>query len=604
MTASDSGGSGFNYMHVNVYKNDELLSDKSVTSSSNSTFSFTLDGEGKWVVYAMVYDNASNKQNQSPENEHGWYYQTYIIDKTTPVINYDIADGAAYNTSKTLTITASDSGGSGFNYMHVNAYRNDVLVNEKSVTSSKNNTFTVSLDTEGKWYVLSKVFDNAGNRQNQSPENENGWYYRIYYIDKTAPTVNFNLQEGNYSSLQSLILTPSDNLTYCWFDYAVFKDGNLIAQEWSLDKAKTLSYNDEGTYTISYAINDLAGNKSTGTKTYVIDKGVPTISYVAKYADGSGTYTSGNWTYRQVNTTISATDTTSGISSIQYILKSTYDSNNNTSWNTFSFSVGALTQSGNTWTGTESWSVQNGRNDTYYFRACNNAGKCSDPTSTTFNIKYDISPPTITYSLVGGTYSSPQTISVNVSDNIGIRSIHWQLHGPTYSSGNETGNFQVTIPSDGTWILYTMVTDLAGLYNEHQPLNENGFYYQSYTINSITCSWVKKLQSNGNTSCTSDTVPTNPSAGTTYTSCASYTGTKYRFKLTSKVTCGNNTTTVPTKTSSYDYTSASSAASACRDYVVSSCSGNGGSGNFNQSSMCSTNAQILYSKYTNTYTCS
>ena len=41
------------------------------------------------------------------------------------------------------------------------------------------------------------------------------------------------------------------------------------------------------------------------------------------------------------------------------------------------FGVSALTQNGNTWTGTESWSFTSGRNDTYYFQARDRAGNKS-----------------------------------------------------------------------------------------------------------------------------------------------------------------------------------------------------------------------------------
>lgn len=167
-----------------------------------------------------------------------------------------------------------------------------------------------------------------------------------------------------------------------------------------------------------------------------VDTKKPTIpTYVAFYADQSGNYTSGTWTKKTVHTTITSTDDGSGVAQIQY-------STDKKTWTKLNFAKKNLAQKGTTWSGTEEWTLKT-RNNTYYFRACDNAGNCSD-VSTTYNIKYDITVPKCSITSTTNSYSdSKVSVTVTCSDA---------------NSGCQTANKTETIGKDTP---YT-VTDKVG----------------------------------------------------------------------------------------------------------------------------------------------
>ncbi len=153
---SDTGGSG---CKGNVIRT--ISSDTNSTKESPGT----------------VYDNVGNAKKCSSD-------QIVRIDKTLPTVSYNLGGGMAYESNKTIRVTGYDTN---FSYMNVHVYKYNgngyVYSSDKSVSNHTSSIYDVNL-TSGKWIVYSQVYDKAGNRQNQSPDNGDGWYYQEYVIGK------------------------------------------------------------------------------------------------------------------------------------------------------------------------------------------------------------------------------------------------------------------------------------------------------------------------------------------------------------------------------------------------------------------------------------
>ncbi len=153
---SDEGGSG---CKGNVIRT--ISSDTNSTTESPGT----------------VYDNVGNAKKCSSD-------QIVRIDKTLPTVSYNLGGGMAYESNKTIRVTGYDTN---FSYMNVHVYKYNgngyVYSSDKSVSNHTSSIYDVNL-TSGKWIVYSQVYDKAGNRQNQSPDNGGGWYYQEYVIGK------------------------------------------------------------------------------------------------------------------------------------------------------------------------------------------------------------------------------------------------------------------------------------------------------------------------------------------------------------------------------------------------------------------------------------
>ena len=167
--------------------------------------------------------------------------------------------------------------------------------------------------------------------------------------------------------------------------------------------------------------------------TVVYDRTAPTTpTFVSKYSVGDATYNS-SWTNKQVYSRISTTDSLSKPIEIQY-------SKDKQNWTKFSFGKSnGLQTSGSSSYGEEVWSLIN-RNDTFYFRAIDNAGNISS-LSNAYVLKYDITNPTYTsYTTTPSTTSAVLTIT-GANDNYGISTYEYYLNGnkvgstttPTYT---------------------------------------------------------------------------------------------------------------------------------------------------------------------------
>ena len=215
-------------------------------------------------------------------------------------------------------------------------------------------------------------------------------------IDNKAPVIKIEPNgDDTYTKSKTININISDDLSGISSDstikYGFSKSkseepGSYKEVNVSTGNVKVIESSLTGEYYlwIKPSVKDNVGNENNDTlisDVYKFDNTAPSIpTYIAKYRDGSGSYTSGSNANKEVVTEISTTEADSGVEGIYY-------SKDKRSETKFNFGVSALTQNGSTWSGTESWDFRNGRNDSYYFRACDKAGNCSE-WSNVFNIKY------------------------------------------------------------------------------------------------------------------------------------------------------------------------------------------------------------------------
>ena len=145
------------------------------SNSSSETFTTTnFSAERNQLAYIRACDKLGNCSEAA---------STYIrIDKTKPTISYSVA-GGTYTTTKSVTVTPSDTGGSGYKCMDIQVNNSSGAILQKSCITDT--SYTVSLSSDGYYTIYTKVYDNAGNKQSQSPENQYGWYYQQYTISTT-----------------------------------------------------------------------------------------------------------------------------------------------------------------------------------------------------------------------------------------------------------------------------------------------------------------------------------------------------------------------------------------------------------------------------------
>ncbi|MDD6093284.1 MAG: hypothetical protein PUB90_01630, partial [bacterium] len=218
-------------------------------------------------------------------------------------------------------------------------------------------------------------------------------------IDNKAPVIKIEPNgDDTYTKSKTININISDDLSGISSDSTIkYGFSKSKSEEPSSYKEVNVSTGNvkitEGSLTGGYylwikpSVKDKVGNENNSTlvsDVYKFDNTAPSIpTYIAKYRDGSGSYTSGSNANKEVVTDISTNEVDSGVEGIYY-------SKDKSSENKFNFGVSALTQNGSTWSGTESWDINDGKRDEiYYFKACDKVGNCSG-WSEGFHIKYAV----------------------------------------------------------------------------------------------------------------------------------------------------------------------------------------------------------------------
>jgi hypothetical protein len=385
-----------------------------VVSLDGSTWvsSLTLSTDGVYTVHGRVTDNAGNVTNAT---------QIISIDHTPPIADASLSPASPnganswYTSPVTVTANSSDAT-SGLTSQGVSL---DGSTWAPSLTISTDGIYTVQVHAQ----------DKAGNTASTT---------KTFKLDNTPPTVSFQHPavdgaNGWYLSSVTVTVTGTDAAS------------GVGSQQVSLDGsswASSLTLSTDGIYTVHGRVTDNAGNVTNATQTISIDQHPPVVGTPVL----TGTLGLAGWYTSNVGVSVSATDATSGVASIQ-------DSVDGGAWQT---TAPTLTDGVHT--------VQ--------IRVTDNAGNI---TTTSTSASVDATPP------VSAFISPSEGSTVNVSGNkvitmtgstsdatSGVSGAEISLDGgtawqslPLGAGGTWSYNWN-GLRDNGTYIFLVRATDIAG----------------------------------------------------------------------------------------------------------------------------------------------
>jgi hypothetical protein len=403
---------------------------------------------------------------------------TYSTSANPPSVTVTYNDDTTAPTSSALTTPTSPNGNNGW-------FKQDVTVNlsasdnnggsgVKSISYSATgaqtmaattvNTSTTSftITTEGVTTISYFATDNATNAE-------------------TAHTLTIQLDKTGPSGVSGSADRVPDSGGYYNHSVQVSFSGTDATSGIASCTSGTYSGPDSDTASVSGSCTDNAGNTTTASFSLKYDATKPTITSSAKKADGSS-YSAGSWTNQNVTVSFSCSDATSGIAtnacpapvtvSAEGITNAEVGTVSDQAGNSASTSFGPIkidktipivTATPDRAPNTNGWY---NRSVTFSFSGVDNTGgsgiascdlaksyngpdsdtatvvgSCSDVAgnvgSVTASLKYDATPPTVTYSGNAGTYTVDQTINItcSASDNLsGVASNTCaNITGPAYN---------------------------------------------------------------------------------------------------------------------------------------------------------------------------
>ena len=276
-----------------------VIAGPSGTVGANATSVTTNLTEGVWDFFIKALDNAGRNSNEVSG--------TAMVDTTNPLTNDTGTDNLWHKNPVDVTLTCSDTNGSGCAQIIYTTDASDPVTSPTRVVISGTTT-NFNLSSEGVYTIKYYSIDNAGNQEviKQAAN--------LVQIDTTPPTVSSdNVIAGWFTSNPSITLSVVDlggsllnNVRYAWDGVADAVTGTVFVN------GATINIPSDGIHTLNIYADDNAGNQSLiYSAVYRLDTNDPTI-----LATGS----SAGWQTGIPTITVSAADTLpgSGVASVQY----------------------------------------------------------------------------------------------------------------------------------------------------------------------------------------------------------------------------------------------------------------------------------------------
>ena len=293
-------GSGFkNYQYA--LTNSATAPSSYGQTIAKSTDTIQISNVGTWYLHIKATDNVGNVTSNIAKGP-------YKIERTAPTVTVspETKDWTKNNISISLNFADAQSGFKNYQY---------ALTKSESAPSSyggviTNSTGTVTISTEGEWYLHIKAEDVAGNTTGNIVKGP-------YKLDKTAPTVTVSPETKDWTK---------DNISIS-LNFADTGSGfknyqyTLTNSESAPSSYGGVITNSTGTVTISNAgewyLHIKATDNATNTTSnivkgpYKIDKTAPTVTVSPETK---------NWTNENVSISLNFADTGSGFKNYQYTL--------------------------------------------------------------------------------------------------------------------------------------------------------------------------------------------------------------------------------------------------------------------------------------------
>ena len=411
------------------------------TVYTSSPISFTASSNGFYEFYTIATDNANNVEN-APSSADA----STTVDTTKPVSS--VGSLSTYVNSLTFNVpyTASDTGGSGVQYVEL-YYR----VGGSGSYSKYGTTFTSSpisftASSNGFYEFYTRATDNAGN-----VEDAPGSADASTTVDTVSPTGSIIINGGatyTTSTSVSLGLTYADANGVSEVRYRNVDDSWTIWMAPSATKAWDLTSSD-GTKTVEYEVKDNAGLTTVFSDDIILDTVAPT---------GSISINSGAvWTISTgVTLTLTYADIGgSGVDQVQY-------SNDGVTYSGWESAAG-----------TRSWTLASGDGSkTVYYQVRDVAGNIA---TFSDDISLDTVAPVTTLTIgTPKSGSNPTYVSLTTQftlsasdDTSGVDYTEYKFSGGSWTT--YTGAF--TAPGLGSYILYYRSADKAGNVETYQSTN-------------------------------------------------------------------------------------------------------------------------------------
>ena len=436
-----------------VSKTEYAWSTSTSTPSSWTQFTngstLTQSGNGTWYLHVRATDGAGNVTTT--------YAGPYRKETTLPTISLSLQSRTTYaNTPVNVTVTCSDSGGSG---LSTTQYAWTTSTSTPSSWTNFTNGATLTQNATGEWYLHIRAQDGAGNVRTT--------YGGPYRIDVTVPDNPAVKVTGNTETSITLSWTVRDtggsgvDRVVLYFQRSD-ASGNHVADIDINGDGKTEYSLDVGTAT-SYTINDLtpwtyyryyirvydkAGNQRNDGYHVIrtVDTTNPTID-ITSHIDNSNL---GMITHNKLTFTGTASDN---------VLVKRVVGNCDGAWETDDFDVD--TSSPTSWTYTHTFPEGYSK---MKFRSQDDAGNWSPYRYVEFTV--DTIAPAITFEPTSRSWDSADiAVKVTASDaTTGIKTTRYSWSATTTpgSWATFTSGSTLTQKNDGTWYLHIEATDNAG----------------------------------------------------------------------------------------------------------------------------------------------
>ncbi|MEM4589955.1 MAG: Ig-like domain-containing protein, partial [Candidatus Micrarchaeia archaeon] len=193
-----------------------------------------------------------------------------------PSVSITSPSSNSYINSKTITITGTSSD-LNYNYTNISIWQGSTLINS---TTTTNTSWSVQLgvQNDGIYNITATAYDKVGYNNSSSVQN--------IRIDTIPPSVSITSPSSNsYINSKTITITgTSSDLNYNYTNISIWQGSTLInstittSASWSVQ----LAAQDDGVYSISAVVYDLAGNENSSNVTDItVDTIIPQLTIIS-----------------------------------------------------------------------------------------------------------------------------------------------------------------------------------------------------------------------------------------------------------------------------------------------------------------------------------